>query len=104
MTKDGALFLGAGANVSYGDTVIGTNHTLPMRKAARCTGGLWVGKFIRTCTCRRVLTAEASAMIGECCSRLCALKGFAGHGEQANIHVRRHGGRQMPCGGKAEAA
>jgi len=104
MTNYGALFLGARTNVSYGDKVIGTNHTLPTRKAARYTGGLWVGKFIKTCTYQRVLTDAASAMVGEYCSRLCALEGFAGHGEQANIRVRRYGGREIPYGGKAEAA
>ncbi len=104
MTNYGALFLGARTNVSYGDKVIGTNHTLPTKKAARYTGGLWVGKFIKTCTYQRVLTDAASATIGEYCSRLCALEGFAGHGEQANIRVRRYGGRNIPYGGKAEAA
>ena len=103
MTIYGALFLGNRTNVSYGDKVIGTNHTLPTKKAARYTGGLWVGKFIKTCTYQRVLTDEASAMIGEYCSRLCALEGFAGHGEQANIRVRRFGGRNVPYAGKAEA-
>jgi sulfopropanediol 3-dehydrogenase len=102
MTNYGALFLGARTNVSYGDKVIGTNHTLPTRKAARYTGGLWVGKFIKTCTYQKVLTDEASAMIGEYCSRLCALEGFAGHGEQANIRVRRYGGRNVPYAGRAE--
>ena len=102
MTNYGALFLGARTNVSYGDKVIGTNHTLPTRKAARYTGGLWVGKFIKTCTYQRVLTDEASTMIGEYCSRLCALEGFAGHGEQANIRVRRYGGRNIPYAGRAE--
>ena len=104
MTNYGALFLGNRTNVSYGDKVIGTNHTLPTKKAARYTGGLWVGKFIKTCTYQRVLTDEASTMIGEYCSRLCALEGFAGHGEQANIRVRRYGGRNIPYGGRAEAA
>ena len=103
MTNYGALFLGARTNVSYGDKVIGTNHTLPTRKAARYTGGLWVGKFLKTCTYQRVLTDQASTMIGEYCSRLCALEGFAGHGEQANIRVRRYGGRNIPYAGKAEA-
>jgi sulfopropanediol 3-dehydrogenase len=103
MTNYGALFLGSRTNVSYGDKVIGTNHTLPTRKAARYTGGLWVGKFIKTCTYQRVLTDQASVMIGEYCSRLCALEGFAGHGEQANIRVRRLGGRNIPYAGKAEA-
>jgi sulfopropanediol 3-dehydrogenase len=90
MTNYGALFLGEKTNVSYGDKVIGTNHTLPTRKAARYTGGLWVGKFMKTCTYQRVLTPQASAMIGEYCSRLCALEGFAGHKEQADIRVRRY--------------
>ncbi len=102
MTNYGALFLGARTNVSFGDKVIGTNHTLPTRKAARYTGGLWVGKFIKTCTYQRVTTDEASAMIGEYCSRLCALEGFAGHGEQANIRVRRYGHRDVPYAGRAE--
>lgn len=103
MTNYGALFLGARTNVSYGDKVIGTNHTLPTGKAARYTGGLWVGKFLKTCTYQRVTSDAASAMIGEYCSRLCALEGFAGHGEQANIRVRRHGGRDVPYAGRAEA-
>jgi len=102
MTNYGALFLGARTNVSFGDKVIGTNHTLPTKKAARYTGGLWVGKFIKTCTYQKVLTDEASAMIGEYCSRLCALEGFAGHGEQANIRVRRYGHRNVPYAGRAE--
>jgi sulfopropanediol 3-dehydrogenase len=102
MTNYGALFLGARTNVSYGDKVIGTNHTLPTRKAARYTGGLWVGKFLKTCTYQRVLTDEASAAIGEYCSRLCSLEGFAGHGEQANVRVRRYGGRNVPYAGRAE--
>ncbi|WP_430443669.1 histidinol dehydrogenase [Sphingorhabdus contaminans] len=104
MTNYGALFLGNRTNVSYGDKVIGTNHTLPTKKAARYTGGLWVGKFLKTCTYQRVTTDEASTMIGEYCSRLCALEGFAGHGEQANIRVRRYGGKNVPYAGKAEAA
>ena len=99
----GALFLGPRTNVAYGDKVIGTNHTLPTKKAARYTGGLWVGKFLKTCTFQRVTTDAASAMIGEYCSRLCALEGFAGHGEQANVRVRRYGGRNVPYAGKAEA-
>ncbi len=90
MSNYGALFLGQETNVSYGDKVIGTNHTLPTKKAARYTGGLWVGKFIKTCTFQRV-TPEASAMVGEYCSRLCAVEGFAGHKEQADIRVRRYG-------------
>lgn len=96
LTNYGALFLGPRTNVSYGDKVIGTNHTLPTKRAARYTGGLWVGKFMKTCTYQRVLTDEASTRIGEVCSRLCAIEGFAGHGEQANIRVRRYGGRNVP--------
>ena len=90
MTNYGALFLGPETNVSYGDKVIGTNHTLPTRKAARYTGGLWVGKFMKTCTYQRV-KPEASAMIGEYCSRLCAIEGFAGHKAQADLRVARYG-------------
>ncbi|HEX8415294.1 MAG TPA: histidinol dehydrogenase [Sphingomicrobium sp.] len=101
MSNYGALFLGPRTNVAYGDKVIGTNHTLPTKKAARYTGGLWVGKFLKTCTYQRVTTDAASAMIGEYCSRLCALEGFAGHGEQANIRVRRYGGRNIPYAGIA---
>lgn len=96
LTNYGALFLGPRTNVAYGDKVIGTNHTLPTKKAARYTGGLWVGKFLKTCTYQRVLTDEASAEIGSYCSRLCALEGFAGHGEQANERVRRYGKRDVP--------
>lgn len=96
MTNYGALFLGPRTNVSFGDKVIGTNHTLPTLKSARYTGGLWVGKFLKTCTYQKVLTDEASAMIGAYCSRLCMLEGFAGHAEQANIRVRRYGGRNVP--------
>jgi sulfopropanediol 3-dehydrogenase len=92
----GALFLGPRTNVAYGDKVIGTNHTLPTLKAARYTGGLWVGKFLKTCTWQTVTTDEASAMVGEYASRLCMLEGFAGHAEQANIRVRRYGGRNIP--------
>ncbi len=95
MTNYGALFLGPRTNVSFGDKVIGTNHTLPTKQAARYTGGLWVGKFMKTCTYQKVLTDEASAMVGSYCSRLCALEGFAGHGEQANIRVRRYGGSNV---------
>jgi sulfopropanediol 3-dehydrogenase len=93
LTNFGALFLGARTNVSYGDKVIGTNHTLPTMRAARYTGGLWVGKFIKTCTYQRVLTDEAAALVGEYCSRLCELEGFAGHKEQADLRVRRYGRR-----------
>ncbi|ANN73383.1 histidinol dehydrogenase [Bordetella bronchialis] len=93
MTNYGALFLGPRTNVSFGDKVIGTNHTLPTNRNARYTGGLWVGKFLKTCTYQRVLTDEASAAIGAYCSRLCHMENFAGHGEQANIRVRRYGNR-----------
>lgn len=89
MKNYGAIFVGPETNVSYGDKVIGTNHTLPTKRAARYTGGLWVGKFIKTCTYQKV-TPEASAMLGEYCSRLCALEGFAGHQAQADIRVRRY--------------
>ena len=102
MTNYGALFLGPRTNVSYGDKVIGTNHTLPTKRAARYTGGLWVGKFMKTCTYQKVLTNEASAKVGEYCSRLCAIEGFAGHGEQANIRVRRYGRRNIEPYGVAE--
>ena len=102
MTNYGALFLGARTNVAYGDKVIGTNHTLPTKKAARYTGGLWVGKFIKTCTYQRVLTDAASAAVGEYASRLCMLEGFAGHAEQANVRVRRYGGRNVPYAAAAE--
>jgi len=98
MKNYGALFLGARTNVAYGDKVIGTNHTLPTGKAARYTGGLWVGKFIKTCTYQKVLTDEASAMIGSYCSRLCAIEGMIAHGEQANIRVRRYGHKDVPYG------
>jgi sulfopropanediol 3-dehydrogenase len=93
MTNYGALFLGPRTNVAFGDKVIGTNHTLPTNRNARYTGGLWVGKFIKTCTYQRVLSDEASALVGEYCSRLCHMENFAGHGEQANIRVRRYGQR-----------
>src|SRR5215813_12320074 len=102
MKNYGSLFLGPRTNVAYGDKVIGTNHTLPTKKAARYTGGLWVGKFMKTCTYQKVLTNEASAMIGEYCSRLCVLEGFLGHAEQANIRVRRYGGRNVPYAQAAE--
>jgi sulfopropanediol 3-dehydrogenase len=102
MTNYGALFLGARTNVAYGDKVIGTNHTLPTLGAARYTGGLWVGKFLKTCTFQRIETDEASAMIGEYCSRLCVLEGFYGHAEQANVRVRRYGGRNVAYGEAAE--
>jgi sulfopropanediol 3-dehydrogenase len=102
MTNFGALFLGPRTNVAYGDKVIGTNHTLPTKKAARYTGGLWVGKFLKTCTYQRVLTDEASTLIGEYCSRLCLLEGFAGHAEQANLRVRRYGHKDVPYPSPAE--
>jgi sulfopropanediol 3-dehydrogenase len=95
MRNYGSLFLGPRTNVAYGDKVIGTNHTLPTKKAARYTGGLWVGKFLKTCTYQKVLTDQASAQIGEVCSRLCVLEGFLGHAEQANVRVRRYGGRNV---------
>lgn len=90
MTNFGAMFVGPETNVSYGDKVVGTNHTLPTKKAARYTGGLWVGKFIKTCTYQR-LTEEGSYNIGQYCSRLCAVEGFAGHKAQADIRVERYG-------------
>lgn len=91
MTSYGALFLGPRTNVSFGDKVIGTNHTLPTKKAARYTGGLWVGKFLKTCTYQRVTSDEASALLGEIGSRLCHMENFAGHGEQANLRLRKYG-------------
>lgn len=102
LTNYGALFIGPRTNVAYGDKVIGTNHTLPTMKSARFTGGLWVGKFLKTCTYQRVDTDQASTMIGEYCSRLCMLEGFAGHAEQANLRVRRYGGRNIPYATAAE--
>ncbi|MBI3436639.1 MAG: histidinol dehydrogenase [Proteobacteria bacterium] len=102
MKNYGALFLGPRTNVAYGDKVIGTNHTLPTKKAARYTGGLWVGKFLKTCTYQKVLTDEASGMIGEYCSRLCMLEGFVAHAEQANVRVRRYGRRNVPYAQAAE--
>ena len=102
LTNYGGLFLGPRTNVAYGDKVIGTNHTLPTKKAGRYTGGLWVGKFIKTCTYQKVLTDEASALVGEYCSRLCMLEGFVGHAEQANVRVRRYGGRNVPYGEAVE--
>jgi sulfopropanediol 3-dehydrogenase len=102
MKNYGSLFLGARTNVAYGDKVIGTNHTLPTKKAARYTGGLWVGKFLKTCTYQKVLTDEASTTIGEYCSRLCILEGFSAHAEQANVRVRRYGGRNVSYAQAAE--
>ena len=101
MRNYGALFLGPRTNVAYGDKVIGTNHTLPTGRAARYTGGLWVGKFIKTCTYQKILTDEASALIGRYCSRLCAIEGMTAHGEQANIRVRRYGHQDVPYAGVA---
>ena len=102
MTAYGALFLGPRTNVANGDKVIGTNHTLPTKKAGRYTGGLWVGKFLKTHSYQRILTDEAAAEMGAYCSRLCMLEGFVGHAEQANVRVRRYGGRNVPDGGAAE--
>jgi sulfopropanediol 3-dehydrogenase len=102
MRNYGALFLGPRTNVAFGDKVIGTNHTLPTNKAGRYTGGLWVGKFLKTCTYQKVLTDEASAHLGEYCSRLCMLEGFVGHAEQANVRVRRYGGQNVPYGHAAQ--
>jgi sulfopropanediol 3-dehydrogenase len=91
LTNYGALFLGPRTNVAYGDKVIGTNHTLPTKGAARYTGGLWVGKFLKTCSYQEVRTAEASALVGEYCSRLCAIENFWGHKAQADLRVQRYG-------------
>ncbi|MEH6774395.1 MAG: histidinol dehydrogenase [Cereibacter changlensis] len=102
MHSYGALFLGARTNVANGDKVIGTNHTLPTKRAGRYTGGLWVGKFLKTHSYQRITTDEAAAAIGAYGSRLCLLEGFVGHAEQCNIRVRRYGGRNLPYGGAAE--
>ena len=102
MTCYGALFLGARTNVANGDKVIGTNHTLPTKKAGRYTGGLWVGKFLKTHSYQKVTTDEAATEIGAYCSRLCMLEGFVGHAEQANVRVRRYGGRNVAYGTAAE--
>jgi len=102
MRSYGALFLGSRTNVSNGDKVIGTNHTLPTRKAGRYTGGLWVGKYLKTHSYQKITTDEAAAMIGEYGSRLCMLEGFVGHAEQCNIRVRRYRGRNIPYGTAAE--
>jgi len=101
MKNYGALFLGPQTNVSYGDKVIGTNHTLPTLGAARYTGGLWVGKFLKTCTYQEI-TAEASVTIGDYCSRLCEIERFWGHKEQADLRLRRYGGRNIGIGAKPE--
>ena len=98
MTCYGALFLGPRTNVSNGDKVIGTNHTLPTKKAGRYTGGLWVGKYLKTHSYQKITTDEAATMIGEYGSRLCMLEGFVGHAEQCNIRVRRYGGKNIPYG------
>ncbi|HMO71495.1 MAG TPA: histidinol dehydrogenase [Paracoccaceae bacterium] len=102
MHSYGALFLGPRTNVANGDKVIGTNHTLPTKKASRYTGGLWVGKFLKTHSYQRITTDAAAALIGEYGSRLCMLEGFVGHAEQCNIRVRRYGGRNVPYGMAAE--
>jgi sulfopropanediol 3-dehydrogenase len=99
MRNYGALFLGPETNVSYGDKVIGTNHTLPTLGAARYTGGLWVGKFLKTCTYQEV-TREASVKVGEYCSRLCAIERFWGHKEQADLRLRRYGGQNVGLSAK----
>ena len=98
MTCYGALFLGTRTNVSNGDKVIGTNHTLPTKKAGRYTGGLWVGKFLKTHSYQKITTDEAATLIGEYGSRLCMLEGFVGHAEQCNVRVRRYGGINVPYG------
>ena len=102
MHSYGALFLGPRTNVSNGDKVIGTNHTLPTKKAGRYTGGLWVGKYLKTHSYQKITTDEAATKIGEYCSRLCMLESFVGHAEQANIRVRRYGGKDIPYGKAAE--
>ena len=102
MTCYGALFLGPRTNVSNGDKVIGTNHTLPTKKAGRYTGGLWVGKYLKTHSYQKITTDEAATKIGQYASRLCILEGFVGHAEQANVRVRRYGGKNVPYGEGAE--
>ena len=102
MRSYGALFLGPRTNVANGDKVIGTNHTLPTKKAGRYTGGLWVGKFLKTHSYQKILTDEAATMIGEKCSRLCILEGFVGHAEQANVRVRRYGKKNVGYGRAAD--
>ena len=102
MKSYGALFLGPRTNVANGDKVIGTNHTLPTKKAGRYTGGLWVGKFLKTHSYQKILTDEAATMIGEKCSRLCVLEGFVGHAEQANVRVRRYGKKNVGYGRAAD--
>ncbi|MDD9910122.1 MAG: histidinol dehydrogenase [Ahrensia sp.] len=102
MTSYGALFLGPRTNVANGDKVIGTNHTLPTKKAGRYTGGLWVGKFLKTHSYQKITSDEAAAQIGAAGSRLCILEGFVGHAEQCNVRVRRYGGQNVPYGAAAE--
>ena len=102
MTCYGALFLGPRTNVANGDKVIGTNHTLPTKKAGRYTGGLWVGKFLKTHSYQRIETDEAAALIGRYGSRLCILEGFVAHAEQCNVRVRRYGGLNVAYGAAAE--
>ncbi len=102
MHSYGALFLGPRTNVANGDKVIGTNHTLPTRKAGRYTGGLWVGKFLKTHSYQKITTDAAATLVGEYGSRLCLLEGFVGHAEQCNIRVRRYGGKNVPYGEAAE--
>ena len=102
MLSYGALFLGPRTNVSNGDKVIGTNHTLPTKKAGKYTGGLWVGKFLKTHSYQKITTDEAAVKIGRYCSRLCMLESFVGHAEQANIRVRRYGGENVPYGQAAK--
>ncbi|MBM3511329.1 MAG: histidinol dehydrogenase [Alphaproteobacteria bacterium] len=102
MHSYGALFLGARTNVANGDKVIGTNHTLPTKRAGRYTGGLWVGKFLKTHSYQKVLNDKAAAMIGEYGSRLCMLEGFVGHAEQCNVRVRRYGQKNVPYGTAAQ--
>ncbi|WP_417768011.1 histidinol dehydrogenase [Stappia sp.] len=98
----GSMFVGPRTTVAYGDKVIGTNHTLPTMRAARYSGGLWVGKFLKTCTYQRIDSDSSSALLGEKCSRLCMMEGFAGHAEQANVRVRRYGRRNVPYAQAAE--
>ena len=102
MTCYGALFLGPRTNVSNGDKVIGTNHTLPTRKAGRYTGGLWVGKYLKTHSYQKITSDEAATMIGEYGYRLCMLEGFVGHAEQCNLRVRRYGKKHVPYGTGAQ--
>ncbi len=101
MHSYGALFLGPRTNVANGDKVIGTNHTLPTKKAGRYTGGLWVGKFLKTHSYQKIVTDEAASLVGEYGSRLCVLEGFIGHAEQCNLRVRRFGGKNIPYGSSA---